>query len=615
MRSPASLALLLLAVFAPARADDGPEPAAERRAHDVSGLLDPLEVRRAPRLGLVNDYNPHLDPEEPGVLTFEGEAGPGAWLEAHELLRWASGPEGRMAELRRGRLVTELTPGEHERLAACLRAMQQESRRALSLAIEVIALAPEHERALRGGAGAALDAEALAALAAASRAGGRLGSLRLQVRDGERAVQANLERTTFLGDREVNQTGILPVLNPVTEELRTGALVEVAAARAPGESDRWLLDVRLERAERDPLMREAILRQAGRIQLPSASHLALGVSLQVEPGQTTLLGALRVPAGEGRREPRTLALVCRADPAAPAVNAKAGAAPEGVFLRRHSLRAVLPPPSTRFPGGGVSADATGGGGGFVFEGEEGSPPEVEWTPEELADRAMGEAAQGSWEDPQSGCWIEARGQALLVAQTAAGHAAVEAFLRKEAALSWVQHELLLLQAPESVEDAAPPPPHVLDATAWEALARAHPVEERLLLCGQDGQEVSGLLRREVRVVTEVELSAGGDGGPSTTAVPEDPIVQTALAGTRLRVRGQAGAEGVVTLELQIDRRDLGALERVEAPEGTFDRLVGAKHLAIERRATLGPGQGLLWELGAGAERKLLLLRSRAVPAR
>lgn len=595
MRGFVSLALTLAAL----PSAHGQEPA--RRGHDVAALMDRLQDQSAPTLGLVRRY-----------YTNDGEAVPtgpaGPWFTAGELERWAGqSDQGGGADVRHGRLTAELDGAGEARLATALVAMRAESRRAVSLTLELVALTPEQERALRGGAGAPLDAEGLAALAQARRAGGRLSSLRVLLRDGERAAESQLVRTTFLADREVNQTGTIPVLQPVVEELLAGAAAEVALSAIPGEEARWILDARVERSDPDGL-REAPLR-AGQLQLPAASHLGLSVSLPLGAGEVVLLGAARVPGADGPLGERTLAITCRAEVAGVA---SAAAPPAGVFLRRHSLRAVLPPRDERFlePDWGADQTASSGGGGVLLmddEEEEAELPEAALSPPELADRVMGEAGQGSWEDPDSGCWVEARGPALIVAQTREGQAQVAAYLRREAAeLAFLQHELLVLAAPEGDEL-----PHLIDAARWDALLAKHPVVERLLLCGQAGQRVEAFLRREARVVVDVEGYAFQDEQSRIFRI-EDPMVDTVGSGTRLGVRGRTGADGWVSLEVEADLRDAGKLEQVEGPEGPIDRHVGARHAALVRRAELAPGQALAWELGSGKERRLVLIRTKAL---
>lgn len=614
-----SLPALLLTLACPGLADEEPAEETRRREYDVSVLLEAPQVQQAPRLGLARwSYQAGVQ-GQPGVLSFDDEeVRDTAWFTPSELERWIEGVTGQGGELRQGRLIYELTDAAHGRVVAGLRQAREAVHPLAALTVEVVAIAPEQVRALRAGAGAALDRDALTALAQARRAGGRLAACQLLVRDGERAASAQLERTGFLGDREVNQTGIVPVLNPVLEELLAGLSVEVAAARLPGEEGRLILDAAVERVVRDPLLREVTLRQSGKLQLPAVVHLGLAASVSARAGETVLLGALQVPGLEERPDaaPRTLAVTCRLE-AVP--GARTGQAPAGPFLRRYALRAAVPAPERRFPHPAWPNDASGiggggggtgdGGGGFVFvdEDEEDGPRDL-WTPDRLADQVMSEAAQGTWEDPESGCWVDARAQALVVSQTAAGHAAVEAFLARESLAGLrVQHELLVLSAPES-EDGAEVVPHVLDPAGWEKLLAAHPVEQRLLLAGQSGQRVEALLRREMRLVVEVESGCGG--GAEGIATAEDPIVETFARGVHLGICARVDDEGALALDLDADLRQGGSLEAFQAPEGTFERLVGVEATRLQQRLQLVAGQALAWELGAGATRRILLLRSR-----
>ncbi len=130
-------------------------------------------------------------------------------------------------------------------------------------------------------------------------------------RNGRRAASASREIQYFVVDHEVNQTGVIPVLNPVIDFPRSGDRLEVSAALLPGGLVG--LDLAVGRFQATAVKTD-VGAEWGDLELPTTEETLLSASTVVVPGKVLLAGTIggrdpiailvRTAVRSGAAEPR-----------------------------------------------------------------------------------------------------------------------------------------------------------------------------------------------------------------------------------------------------------------------------------------------------------------------
>lgn len=142
--------------------------------------------------------------------------------------------------------------------------------------------------------------------------------VRLTARPGRRVAATVLESLPVLSDQEVNQTGVIPVNNPVVATVPSGMKVELRAALLEGGERVWLRLVagKFSGSFRDFDPGEAAF---GTLELPTVDQTLLATTLTLPPGKVVLAG-LSEARGSGLGSPEAgggLAVLLRASPRQP----------------------------------------------------------------------------------------------------------------------------------------------------------------------------------------------------------------------------------------------------------------------------------------------------------
>ncbi|MBX3472631.1 MAG: hypothetical protein KF878_37745 [Planctomycetes bacterium] len=204
--------------------DDASAPRATLRLIDVQDLLVTPEDHVAPNTGL----GAGLDAS--GAFDAAGERTSGVGLEGDKLVELALDAAGRLAsdealELRGGRLMARLRPATAARVTHLLAELRRGRGGLIDLEVRVYELGAAAYEALREEAAALGDA-AEARLAAGGDGVRLLASHHVTAHDGQRVHVWRGRSRSYLADIEVNQTGVVPVLNPVVAVINEGLVVE-----------------------------------------------------------------------------------------------------------------------------------------------------------------------------------------------------------------------------------------------------------------------------------------------------------------------------------------------------------------------------------------------------
>lgn len=275
----------------PEERSDRPAPRAPARVRvlDVQDLVTRTEDHLAPNVGL----GAGLDPSGARVFGSEAEWTPGTALDADKLIelietRLGDDHEGSV-EYARGRLVLRLPAAQVARVEALLAELRQGRGGLVDLEVRVYRMPASLFGSLRGGA---LDAEGERRLAAAVAGGAvtLVSSQRVLAHDGQRVAVFRGRQMAFVGDIEVNQTGVVPVLNPVVSVLTEGLAVEVRPL-VDRATRRVLLDVALSvtALEGKPATTEL---QGMTLEFPELGVARTSSTGSVPLGQGTLLGGV-----------------------------------------------------------------------------------------------------------------------------------------------------------------------------------------------------------------------------------------------------------------------------------------------------------------------------------
>jgi hypothetical protein len=344
-------------------------------------------------------------------------------------------------------------------------------------------------------------------------------------RNGVQAALGDTERALVLSDYEVNQTGSIPVVNPVLDLVVAGDQVEVRPRIQPGGKavrvDLWFEGSRM------GMKKERVSSYLGDYDLPFVEGEMAWTSVLSPAGRPVIAGEVfGGPAGEGG-----LACIVRATPieglGAPAKP------PAEMPIRVHGIPLDLFPPPDRAEA--ASPD--------LFFGRIGDKP---ISLESLTSAALGglreaileRAARAGIEDGE--LWVLSEAESMVAAGSEAFHRIVEESLRSRAALPRLAAvDLRLFRLPrasaaalEGQKDA-----EGLLKAGWEGALKAEAAEMRCLLLGLEGQVVSARRDRGESLVTDIENVSGGTNFESIEVA--DPITEKISTGFAFaaRVRG------------------------------------------------------------------------------
>ncbi len=205
-------------------------------------------------------------------------------------------------EVRGSRLVVVNTPDVIERVQRFLLDLEARRRRLVSIELAVVPAAVLDKAAKgwnRPGATPWWDAALFEKLVLlAGDKGSLLAGL---IIEGDRAILRPEGFRTHVVDYEVNQTGVIPVSNPVVDWSVQGASAEAVVLPAPS-GDWFLVQVGLRKgtARKDTEKRRV---DDGELELVTAVQHGLSTYVVAPAGKTVLAGCFSAPPVEGKKEP------------------------------------------------------------------------------------------------------------------------------------------------------------------------------------------------------------------------------------------------------------------------------------------------------------------------
>ncbi len=216
-----------------------PEPPLTLRIVSVQDLCLTESDHEAPPVGLGANEREAVSIRGGGggVLTFcdaGGPSGPSEYLDADKIVELLEGELGRAGfeggtiEYSAGRLLVRKPPEAHALVERLLTQLRAPRAGLVDLDIRLYRLPAALWNELRPEA-LALSPEAEGRLSRAERDGSvqRLAAHRLVGHDGQRVVVRRGQTRAMVVDVEINQTGVVPVPNPVVRAIVEGLAVEV----------------------------------------------------------------------------------------------------------------------------------------------------------------------------------------------------------------------------------------------------------------------------------------------------------------------------------------------------------------------------------------------------
>lgn len=284
---------------------DETEVAVSLRIVDVQDLVIAPEDHYAPSTGLGGAAASRgTGAAGGGVLTFDEESDQTTTvgIDADKLVDLIESEvgigEGESIEFSGGRLLTRLRPASHEQVRALLAHLRRDRGGLVDLEVRVYRVTSALFSQLRAESSSLGDrAEALLK---AGDGATLLASHRVMAHDGQRVHVWRGRSRSYVADIEVNQTGVLPVINPEIAVINEGLVVEARPLvdRARGTV---LLDVAL-----------SLARISEPVQVASISDLELELPV-LQIARMTCTGA--VPLGRGTLLGGTLDTGAEADDA------------------------------------------------------------------------------------------------------------------------------------------------------------------------------------------------------------------------------------------------------------------------------------------------------------
>jgi hypothetical protein len=534
----------------------------ETRLVDVRSLIEPYPQPETVRLSLQEPTN-YSGGAGGGVLSFVDERLGGSELDSdllfillHEVAERFPSHEDASIRFEGSTLVLRQRPEVLAAQLALLDDLRAQRQRAVTLRVQVLGLtSAEAADLLASGAGRPLRDAAQRHLSQLSPK--VVADLQLTMHDGQRVSARDLQRSALVADYEVNQTGITPVLNPVTQPLLEGVSATAGAAFLSG-SDLVELELELELA-RAGEARVLDFPGCGDLQLPRLHLLRLAGTFRARPGDVLVVGGAASPEVGAALGGEVLVVTCSVrGPASPPPPA------DGFLLRSHSCQPLLDttrdrswPDALPYLDDDRTRDVLEFGGSFGFQDEE---------PEDFsADVARDLILESCHDFDFDINALGARGAFLWARGDAQAQARVGQILRGLVQQRPVlQYELLRVRTASDAPWAAG---GILGPDDLHGLL-ASTIEDRLLVSGRSGQRVQLGLYHEERLVADIEHSSGGVEG--AIGIAADPIVATLSSGVRLSVLGAAEGADQLALEVSVMRRSRPVIETLATHWGPLD---------------------------------------------
>lgn len=480
-----------------------------------------------------------------------------------------------------GNLIVVNTAEVHREVEALLSRLHALRGRTISFDVRTVLISRAGYEALKLGPGGAraLSPQQLEALGAQLTARQAVELERRQLSTPNRVgtEAATPTRVDFLGTYEVNQTGVIPVLNPLIEHgTQATALWLRPTLVADGRS--MLLEVHARSSRwNTEASQELSLKKLVELDLPRADYVALEETLLVKDGQAVIVGGVQatetvepdVLAGLGwdakiLDDARVLFVV------QPRMEAPAEAKGEAPLKQgRRELRVynvALITGERREPQSdhlrGLLYDLNG------YDYETRSALQLDVVVEMLQENV----SPDSWDHPSN--WIREVGQDIVaINQTPAVHASVRSFLsvleRGPRASQTVSFELFDLELPAARLDAlfAAAPggrgsQRLSAESVEELLAEA---STRVIRWGAastvNGSPVAFESTRTARYLKGSESSSGGTG--SVVSEVLQPVTDIVRSGWSLAVVPNALRDGRVALSLDYRVETLHGFKRVD----------------------------------------------------
>lgn len=443
---------------------------------------------------------------------------------------WAN--EKNSIAARGGELVVIQTPEVHEEIADLLAHLR--ARRARRFEIEVIVLSEEApvESLLRGPPNPAPEALAAVLDESAEKA----HRILLTAYEQQTVSTLSGRRRATITDTEVNQTGVIPVANPIVHVLPLGVSLEAKALPVAG-TDRVQVELRVRRLLEAGEVRRRKTTFAELESVPLREE-SLRTALLVEPGEPALAGSFREAADNGETSQfAVIVRVSRKDPGG-AVDVPFEPRPEGAetfVLRVYDV-------------------------GFLLGGADTGSPQRKLLVPLLRMNVEPEA----WKDARAGATLERDG--LYVTARPETHAKIsswiESLTRRRARLASVRLEVFEapLESVLALEKAARG--GWLLPEQWGKIADGARGVLESTTRGLAGEEMHARMFSSSTFVSDVETVSGGTGF-SIIEMP-DPVVASAGDGFTLRatVEGHLDPRRLL-LRLDLHRSRTRFLRRAE----------------------------------------------------
>ncbi len=328
-----------------------PEDKRFRRAYDVGFLTQPvpqLPARSWPRAGEMRlgvweppsrgvpiSFTSEVAEEEGGLLV-----PPGMGLSPEAIVQlirrnvdedsWANDLNSIAAD--GARITVTQTPGAHEAIAKLLGGLR--ARRGLLVTVDVACVPTAALGELAGAPGpwfAARDFDAVL-----ERAGARGTRVTLTAYNEQRVSALAGHRSARVTDSEVNQTGIVPVLNPVVEKLPFGVSVEVLPQAISG-TPLFQLELKVTRlSEAGPAVRHDVF--FSQIESLPLAEESIETTLLLRGSDAALAGLFRTG---GEAAPRDFAVLARLRPEEVRGDDPSAKTAEAFHLRAHDVSFLL----------------------------------------------------------------------------------------------------------------------------------------------------------------------------------------------------------------------------------------------------------------------------------
>ncbi len=583
------------------------------------------------------------EPIAPSVETSPAIVSRPIHFHAEALQAWAAaelddGGEGYSVEVQGNALYVRAPRDGVQRVAALLDVFRAAAGRRLALEVKAYRMSRELWLEQRSAA----DPEAVLERAVAASKATLLEARSCVVEDGALATMAAATKRATLAGEEVNQTGVVPVLNPRLGSVELGLRGDVRPTLAQGRRDA-VVDVDLAYRELKATKRETVSGQE--LDLPETTVTRLATTLTVPLGRTVLVGgtfagseqtasacvfAIRTAPFGSHPEPAPV-------PSRPEARTKTGSEMRAEVKGLEQLLAVVEDALAAVQGArrhecaifdvrdlleGVHARKAprlgaysppprkSGGGSFAFD-DDSSEAVFGYEPDKLEQLVKNSTgADAAWSS--GGARYGFEGWQVVVRQTPGTIAAIRGALdsiRKdrsgnvECFLEWCRVEDGLLaeatRGGAGLEAQALAP---LDAALAEGTRAAREAQAFLLVERGD----VGVLHAgsELAYIADYEQSSGGTGsvvrtvaGPILGLVRQGLTIEALGHGDASTTHGGSG-EGALVLDTRVGSVRLAELSPAHTPagpigtpvldlaRGSFDGLVpgGALALIVDRRA-------------------------------